>query len=307
MFKQIVVPLDGSSQAEIALVPASELARRFDAEILLVSVPAEAGVEKTGAYLTDQVQRLSKEQLRVHAVLPPGTPAEAVRQEAALVHADLIVMATHGRTGLDALLHPSVTWNIFTQTTAPILTCRSCEARQATPQMLGLRFLTDKTAPILVPLDGSAQAEEALALACKLSEDFGNPLVLARAAEPLVLDGGIGAAGMAAGEAAMWAQEDADEYLHAQQENLIQRGLTVQCVSAVGPPINLIRAVVQEYQVGLIVIASHGRGWLGRLVLGSVARTILSHIETPVLLVRRAASHEKTQPAKHPMEHKTIA
>ena len=60
-------------------------------------------------------------------------------------------MATHGRKGIDALLHPSVTWQVLRQTNAPILTCKCASDDDAAALTLHLpRFMTDPQAPILV-------------------------------------------------------------------------------------------------------------------------------------------------------------
>jgi hypothetical protein len=81
-----------------------------------------------------------------------------------------MVIATHGRKGIDALVHPSVTWQVLRQTDAPILTCPcASDEDHAALSLHLLRFMTDPTTPILVALDGSLQAEEALPVAEELA------------------------------------------------------------------------------------------------------------------------------------------
>ena len=197
MLTSILVPLDGSPLAETALRPATVLAQRFDAQIILLVRSVEtwptqepappgpiAAVFSADAYLTAIARRVAASGLTVRQAVSAEDPANGIRAEAAYHHADLIVMATHGRHGLDALLHPSVTWEVLRQTRAPILTWKVTEtADRPSDGSSMLRFLQDTTAPILIPLDGSLLAEQALPLAEALAQRLGNPLLLVRAAE----------------------------------------------------------------------------------------------------------------------------
>ena len=297
MFRSILVPLDGTPFGETALAPAIALAKRFGARITLVRTAFDTGAPDTPpemawlgespiaqTYLETVASRVHAEGLEVLAVLPPEHPAEGIVDEARYGDVDLIVMATHGRRGLDALWHPSVTWQVLMQNTAPVLALKAATEAQAWTLP---RFLRDSTAPILVPLDGSVPAEEALHVAVKLAREFGNPLVLVRAAEqPLIMGGVVGYADVL-GQAVQWSIEEAESYLKRKQLELKSRGVQAQIKVALAPPTQLIEMCVKEDKAGLVVMASHGRGWLGRLVLGSVAKSVLGLVEVPVLLARR--------------------
>jgi nucleotide-binding universal stress UspA family protein len=303
MFRSLLVPLDGTSFAETAVAPAIALAKRFGARVILVRTaftveapdtpPEMAWLGMAPAaeeYLKTVAKRVHAEGLEVVAVLPPEHPVEGIADEARYGDVDLIVMATHGRKGVDALLHPSVTWGVLQENAAPILAFRVMPEKVADPFP---RFLRDATAPILVPLDGSAQAEEALTVAVKLAREFGNPLVLVRAAEQPVLAGGAVGYADVLGQAVQWSIEEAESYLKRKQLELTGMGVQAQIRVALAPPAQLIEMSVKEDQAGLVVMASHGRGWLGRLVLGSVARSVLGAVEVPVLLVRRQAMQDE--------------
>lgn len=295
MFKHIVVPLDGSPLAETALVPACTLARRFHAELLLMSAGALLEAAEMGAYLARQADRLSAEGLAVRAVLPPA-PAEGRSGELAFVPPALIVMTTPRHTGVDVHLHSGVIWNLFTQTAVSMLVCPYGEDTHAPPQGQVPRFLTDQTAPILVPLDCSLLAEQALPLAQELAQACGNPLVLVRAVEPVL----VGSAWE--GAATEWALVEAESYLKRKQAELISTGLQVDIKSGLDLAPAFILEDVQQEQAGLIVMGSHGRGWWGRLVLGSVARSVLRQAEVPVLLVRGVAPQEELKPVPRVVE-----
>lgn len=290
MFKKILVPLDGSALAATALLPASTWARRDNAELILVGAASTSHVAEIGAYLAMMVNCLSAEGLTVRAMMPLGLPENEINEEAELARADLIVMTTHGRTGLDALLHPSVTWRVLAQTSAPILVSRYADEEQAESSAHQLRFMTDATAPILVPLDGSPEAERVLLLARQVAEEFGNPIALVRVGEPLLLAEGAGAQDLMPGGSVGWWMDQAERYLWAKQEELLRAGLRVRTIMALGTPARVILSLAREYQAGLIIMASRGRGWLGRLVLGSVTRSVVGQSDIPILVVRRFVS-----------------
>ncbi len=301
MLNTILVPLDGSPLAETALEPALLLVRRFEAKLLVVHTlfpekpsadkgraPRLASIQEAQRYLTSVANYLRSEGVVAQTVVLPMEPAEGIANEAEFRQVDLIVMTTHGRKGLDALLHPSVTWQVLRQTKAPILVCK-CASHDdpAAPSLHLPRFMTDSHAPILVPLDGSLQAEAVLPLAQELARVFGNPLLLIRAGEQPYLAGGVIGYNTIMDQAVKWSLDEAESYLKRKALELTSTGLEVEIEAAVGGAAPFIRQVAEERQVGLIVMATHGRGWLGRVVIGSVAQSVLREGDTPVLLVRR--------------------
>lgn len=306
MLKHILVPLDGSPLAEAALAPAMALAQRFGAEILLMrtvfepeaSEQVDQSTHVTAApdkqnYLDFIVACMKKEGISARTALLPLEPAEGIVDEADFNAIDLIVMTTHGRRGLDALLHPSITWKVLQQTNAPILACKCADPQHPTVELP--RFMTDPQAPILVPLDGSMEAEAALPLAQELARSFGNPLLLVRAAEQRTITPSIIGYAPVIEDANAWSLEEAESYLKGKRVELASTGLEVKIEYALAPAVSLIEEIAHEANAGLIVIASHGRGWLGRLALGSVAKSILSHLELPILLARRQPIEAHTQ------------
>lgn len=296
MFKRILVPLDGSPLAETALAPAIALAQRFGAELLLVRTilvhvfpgadpgPAQLdALREAEAYLEHISYRVEATGVKVQTAIPYDTPSAGITDQAAFRHVDLIIMSTHGRKWVDALLHPSVTMQVLEHTTAPILAWKHSE----TAETLSLpRFMTDAAAPIVVPLDGSILAESALPIAEGLSQRFGNPLLLVSVTEPPRIPVGpydYPAMLASVDEAAI---AETRTYLKRKQQEIAGRGQQVETESAIGSPAAAIEDCIQDKNAGLVVIASHGRGGLGRWLLGSVAQQVLRDTETPVLLVR---------------------
>lgn len=159
---------------------------------------------------------------------------------------------------------------------------------------------------ILVPLDGSLQAEGALPIAEKLAHTYDNPLLLVRAAEQASIAAGVKRHEAIKGQAWEWSLEEAELYLILKVADLASTGFRVQTKAAVGGATPFIQQVAEKREVGLIVIASHGRSWLGRFVLGSVAQGLLQELDTPVLLLRRQPiSANEEQPAGLPTQRKS--
>lgn len=135
---------------------------------------------------------------------------------------------------------------------------------------------------ILVPLDGSRLAEAAIPMALALLEDQpAATLLLLRAAEASTLAGGD-----AVNEQVRVVRE-AESYLDAVAAR-VARGGAAQVKTSVwyGPAAPAIVEAAQVGKVDLIVMGTHGRSGLGRLILGSVAEAVLRGTRTPVLVVR---------------------
>jgi nucleotide-binding universal stress UspA family protein len=134
---------------------------------------------------------------------------------------------------------------------------------------------------ILVPLDGSVLAEAALTPAVETARETGAALVLLRAAEAHAMP-------MAdPTEAQVEVVRQAEEYLANVRTRVIRAGVVNVDVSVwYGPPAEAIVEAARFRKVDLIVMSSHGRSGLGRLVLGSVAESVLRATAVPILLIR---------------------
>ena len=134
---------------------------------------------------------------------------------------------------------------------------------------------------LLVPLDGSQLAEQALAKALDVAEGGQPTFLLLRAAEASTWPG------VDPTDEQIRVVHEAEEYLNVVQERLASKGIRkVETSVWYGPP---AAAIVEAARVGhadLIVMTTHGRSGLGRLVFGSVADSVLRHAPCPVLLVR---------------------
>lgn len=148
MFRKIVLPLDGSELAEMALSPALALAEKFNASLILLRVVAaphaalgtDADVahdqllddirgyvyEDCRTYLARQQARLKAEGYDVRVRLAEGSaPAETIVQVAEEVGADTIIMSTHGRSGVSRIVFGSVAEKVLRLANVPVLLIRA--------------------------------------------------------------------------------------------------------------------------------------------------------------------------------------
>lgn len=138
-----------------------------------------------------------------------------------------------------------------------------------------------KLEKILVPLDGSPLAEAALATAVDMARASGAPLLLLRAAQAHTLPGADPT------EAEVRVVREAETYLDEIEERLATTGVrNVETAVWYGPAALAIVEAARFHQVSMIVMTTHGRTGLGRLIMGSVAESVLHGTTTPILLLR---------------------
>ena len=134
---------------------------------------------------------------------------------------------------------------------------------------------------VLVPLDGSTLAEQALTKALDLVEGADPALLLLRAAEASTWPG------VDPTEEQIRVVREAEQYLAAVQARLAAKGLRkVETSVWYGPPASAIVEAARVAHADLVVMTTHGRSGLGRLILGSVAEAVLRGTSTPILLLR---------------------
>lgn len=289
MVTRILVPLDGSPLAARALPYATALARATHARLILLRVVEAHGLtvqsrtraqitvlQEAEAYLEQLAAPLRTQGLTVDVATPYDVPAEAILDEIALRDADLVVMATHGRGGLGRWVCGSVAARILHATKVPVLLVRAWQEQPTQPFAAKPR--------IIVPLDGSPFAEAALPTARDLAATLGGELLFVQAvAPPEVTLVAEFAYAMFDPEAELAA---ATTYLRDLTAAEIAAGRPAQFVTQVAHPVSLLAEVARANNAALIVMATHGRNNVGRLVMGSVADATLREGNTPLLLVR---------------------
>lgn len=305
MYRSILVPIDGSTFGEHALPLALSIARRSGAAVRLAHVHVANQLvyaigmpvgddaldtpsrESECAYLDGLAQHLSATWgVEVTTDLLDGMPADTLRRCAIETAADLVVMSTHGRGPVSRFWLGSVADTLVRQLPIPVLLAR--------PHQESLDLLDLQGEPILqrvlIPLDGSPLAEDALEYAVGLGETMGAQYTLLQAIDPIVMDYAPVArsAGLDEQLVEEWRAE-AQTYLDQVAARLRERSLQVQTSIAVAAPALAILDYARHHGTELIAMATHGRSGVSRLLLGSVADKVVRGACAPVLLHRASA------------------
>ena len=308
MFKHILVPLDGSKQAEEALPIAARIARATSGSLLLMQVVntpidysggmalvpvlseqfIDAQMDEATAYLkTIAKQMLAGIETTTEVLF--GIPALCILATAAERQVDLIVLCSHGRTGFTRWALGSVAHTLAHESMVPTLVLRESEPASRLP---------DTTRPLcaLVPLDGSELAETALAPAAQLVAALAAPapctLQLAQVVQPLQKAARSGEDIARNDEASLGAST----YLTHMAERLqaTTKPLRLSVTWSVIREHDVASALVNVAEQGaehmdkcdLIAISTHGRNGLERWVMGSVTDRLLNTTKLPILIVR---------------------
>jgi nucleotide-binding universal stress UspA family protein len=284
MFHKILVPLDGSELAERVVNPAVRLAEAMDAELILLTVvSAEPRKEasdlvqkavqtnqyEAGLYLKAVRSRLLPTAVTVVTAVLTGSPPVTIIDYARKHGVSLIVMSTHGRSGLTRWSFGRVADKVLRRAPCPTVVLRS---RQA--------IVPEKIRRILVPLDGSALAEQVLLPT--------QAMALALKAEIVLLQV-VDSAGLfwtEYGEAANLASAGA--YLRTVQERLQTAGVPTHVEVKTGAVADAIVDYADDNGIDLIVLSSLGSSGFQIWVFGAVAERVMQAANCATLVVRQA-------------------
>jgi nucleotide-binding universal stress UspA family protein len=302
----ILAPLDGSALAEQALPFVRMLAPILDAKVKLLHVVLEIERfhlamdfdpgdplapqreqrlnswqmlrQNAEHYLDRQAAHLRAAGIETSYEVLLGPPADTIVQVAEGEQVDLIAMVTHGYSGIKRWALGSVTDKVVHAANAPVFVVRGAEPRPASARPIKR---------ILVPLDGSALARQALPFAADLAENTRADLILLTVATPPILETPelLSPAprydNMLAG-----LQDQLMAELGDLADELRQRDVRITPLAVNGFPADMIIEVAERRHVDLIVMATHGYSGLKRWALGSVADKLLHAAPTPLVLVR---------------------
>jgi nucleotide-binding universal stress UspA family protein len=276
MFQRMLVPLDGSAQADRILPYASGLAARLHIPILLLSIvdlrvaSSVRGQGDVEQQLQQTVDRLHHKGVQATMAITAGRPAEEILGVAESQGCDLIVLSASTRQSSARGTLGRVTDKVFHASQIPLLVIPPLAAEPST-------FLPQALSTLIVPLDGSALAEAALPFAVDLAQRLSAQVMLSRA---------VPFAGAIVDETAPPAGEvEARAYLRGLTEKLQSEGLTVQSRALDGPPVENILDLASQTPHSLVVLTTHGRSALARWFVGSVAEGIVRAASVPVLVI----------------------
>jgi nucleotide-binding universal stress UspA family protein len=274
MYPRILVPLDGSELAERALPYAEALARLGPTTVYLVRAVAPEDEAIATDYLAGVAADLRSQCVVTEVLTAPGRPADVVSWEADHLGTDLVVMSTHGRGGPGRWVLGSVADQVLHRTARPVLLVRQDQSLSA-----------EQSCRVLVPLDGSELAEQALVHARAIAGTEGE-ILLYQALAPATPIVENAAEDPYWGEVLSETKAEALRYLEGVAAAPHAAGYRVRVAADFGFPAARIAAYAKQEQVDLIVLSSHGRSGAARWLLGSVADELVRTAPAPLLLLR---------------------
>jgi nucleotide-binding universal stress UspA family protein len=298
MYKNILVPTDCSGFDREAIRVALRIAARGEAKVNLVRVLTTSAF--FGMAASPDAAALSGEAIRqehdtalaelyslaaecrnagdykVTVSLEQGPVPDALEAYAKRNEIDLIVISSHGRSGISRLSLGSVTDSLIRHTTIPVLVVKP-PSSYLNPQV------REGFKNIVVPLDGSALAEQVLTPVMTLAELDDSEIKLLYVLKPELVDGNYSAERILP-----WWEKDvsaAQAYLFGTAEVLRRKGFAVTTDVVIGESVSeQITDYAGREQADLVAIATHGRGGLSRMLRGSVGDSVTRSARTCILV-----------------------
>ena len=308
MYRKMLVLLDGSELAEVVCPFAKELAARLSLNVTMLQVYGNVGrnfvpahqayIERAAETIRNQIEDVQErlgtpaeeKQVEIRGELADGYHAEEILKYAENNEIDLILMASHGRSGIRRWRMGSVADKVLRAAKVPVLFIRA-GVNDATP------YDQWPTRTIVVPMDGSERAESVLphviALAKQRSVD---PVTvnLIRVCDPPIapsyyspeLSGVPLNWGEFMEQEVSRCKQTASDYLGNIAKQLDNEGIKAECTVLVGQAADEIIEFVSKHPFSIVVMATHGRTGLSRLVFGSVTESVLQAVSNPILLTK---------------------
>jgi nucleotide-binding universal stress UspA family protein len=296
MYTRMLIPLDGSKVAEQVLPYARYLAKALATPVELLGIVDPVPLaDFSEVWQGHDVNRLVAEEMsgttqylettarsfpggHVKTTILRGTPEEVIIEKAAADENTLIVMATHGRSGIQRWLLGSVTDKVLHGATNHLLLVRASEEGKTDGEAM--------LKTVVVPLDGSPLAEKALSCVESLADKMKLEIVLMRAyALPPAYS--ADEYGTYTDELISQLEDEARDYLAEKVKDMKGKGFgNVSSVLNLGYGAQEIIALARKTPDNFIAMSTHGRSGIRRWVLGSVTERVVRHSGDPVLIIR---------------------
>lgn len=293
MLERILLPLDGSTLAECVLPHAVAIARATAARLILLHVvepaPAPADVTtdplhwhlrkaETSAYLDEVSKRLRALELPVEQAQLEGHAAERIVEFARDNGVDLILLSSHGKSGLSPWNVSSLVQKVIMRAGRSVMIVRAYEMRSQAIESLAYRR-------VLVPMDGSRRAEHVLPIASALAGD--GELLLASIVtrpemprrNPLTAEDAELAERVVARN-----REEAEKYLD-QLKSWLAPAVSTRLLIAESA-VTALHRLTQEEQVDLVALSAHGYSGDVNRPYGSLVTSFIIYGSTPLLIVQ---------------------
>lgn len=296
MFKRILVPLDSSKLAECVLPHLVAIAQICEPEVLLVRVSEPFGVTarlrmidpvdwqiriaEAESYLTGIAARLQDAGLRVSTHRYDGKPAEQIIEVAHSWNADLILMSSHGQSGLSPWNVSSVVQQVILRAHRSLMIIRAYQPMTA--DLTGLHYRK-----IFLPLDGSQRAEMPITIAESLARAHSSEILAAHVVRQPELPRRTSASQedmMLVNQLTERNRAEAIKYL----EDLKSRiDIPIQTKLEVSPSVSrTLHQIADENDVDLTILSAHGYSGDTRWPYGSVGLGFIVYGSTPLLILQ---------------------
>jgi nucleotide-binding universal stress UspA family protein len=302
MFRNLMVPLDGSSLAEVALPAARTLGKILNAKIFLVhlvekNAPSEihgdrhlSSEQEALEYLDEVAERFFPPDLQVEChVHETGVEnvARSLVEHTWEVNIDMIVMCTHGSSGPYQWIFGSIAQQVINLGVTPVLLIHP------DPKQPDQAFHCEH---ILVPLDGNPEHEYGLHAAEELAAACNSSMHLMMVVHtPGTLPGERAATHIfmprASAAALDLKEEEGRQYLMEQQDKLQEKVSSVSYEIIRGDPSKTIDTAAQHAHADLIVMGTHGKTQTESFWSGSVTPRVMARTHLPMLLVPIPPEH----------------
>jgi nucleotide-binding universal stress UspA family protein len=266
MENRILVPLDGTESVREMVLYVTSITPRTDTDIVLLNVIPRAGSEASGKTHVEEIQNaLVQDGWTVRHETRMGDPVDEIVKFAILMPATMLLMSTHGRSGLERVREGSVTEQVLRQSPCPVFilhTTRAGPADQRTEELF---------TRILVPLDGTKTSSAILECVERFAKAHDSEIILFHDE----MDSALPEDDRAAIKALLQDQSVA----------LANTGLKVSLdLSTYRRPIMEILNKIDTLNISLVAMATHGESGVRRALDESVTAEVIRHANCPLLV-----------------------
>jgi nucleotide-binding universal stress UspA family protein len=276
----IILPLDGTPEAESAFTAVQALTNNQPAKIRLLYVGDDSdGSHQT--YLEKIAKLFTGLGYEPTAQVLPGDPAQVIVQTAQVLEADLLVLKRDDREGLAGWILGSITDKVARELPCPLLLIN--------PLPGDSRWVDLKIGHIMVPLDGSAAAETAIDAALPFAQRVGARLSVMYSVPWLQPTYAAPPEFLAVGSISAQTDATLEADMHAYLDGLAERykdRLQLGRIAMRGPEADAVNVAAENHEVDLILMTTHGSGGMVHRGLGSVVDAVTKSSGVPVMLVR---------------------
>lgn len=303
MLEHILLPLDGSALAERVLPHAVALTKAFDSKLTLLRVvfqdddvdshgivnPMDWQMRKTEAeaYLKSVQKRLEEIEIDSKIKIVEGKPAHQIIEFARNQEASIIILSSHGRSGVSEWNINSTVQKVLLRALMPVMIVRAYQ--EAHQELTGLKYKN-----LLLPLDGSKRAECILPLAESISAAQDSKLFLTHIIEEPCLPCQTP---LSDDEKAVIEKlnqiniRESEKYLVHIKEQIKEENVETILDRSQKPTIAL-HDIIDREQIDLVLLSAHGYTGENRWPYGKIALNFIAFGTTPLIIIQDLSSDE---------------